>query len=102
MDSKTMDALKNDKFPYITFQSAAVTLSGKNNVSAVGQMTIAGVTQPKTISGTYIISKDGSVTIKGEIKIKMSDFAVKPPTAMMGMLTTGNETDINFEVLFKP
>jgi polyisoprenoid-binding protein YceI len=102
MDSKTMDALKNEKFPYIIFQSSAVTISGKNNLSAVGQLSIAGVSQTKTIPVTYKISNDGSITIKGEAKIKMSDYAIKPPTAMMGMLTTGNDTDITFEVLFKP
>ena len=101
MDSKTLEALKSDKYPSITFQSSSVTISG-NNVTAVGQLTIAGVTQTRTITAAYVLSKDASIIIKGVAKVKLSDYSMKPPTAMMGMLTTGNETDIVFEVNFKP
>ncbi len=101
MDSKTMDALKNDKFPAITFLSSTITITGNNVVAATGQLSIAGVSKTKTITGKYTINKDGSIAIAGDVKIKMSDFSVKPPTAMMGMLTTGDDTDITFIVIFK-
>lgn len=101
MDSKTMDALKSEKFPQITFQSTEINLSGTNNISSVGQLTIAGMARKVTILSTYSLGKDQSIIVKGVAKITMSDFKISPPTAMMGMLKTGDETEIVFEVTFK-
>jgi polyisoprenoid-binding protein YceI len=102
MDSKTMDALQSVKFPWISFQSSAISIQPNNVIIAAGQLTIAGVTKGITVSANYSLQKDESVLMKGNVKLKMTDYGVKPPTAMMGMLTTGDEVTISFEVLFKP
>lgn len=101
MDSKTMEALNNVKFPLISFQSSAISVKPNNTVVAAGQLTISGVTKGINITATYSIQKDGSIIFKGIVKLKMTDYSVKPPTYMMGMLKTGDDTEIDFNVIYK-
>ena len=42
--------------------------------------------------------KDQIINIKGEKTLKMSDFDVKPPTALLGTLKTGNDITIKFNL----
>jgi len=41
---------------------------------------------------------DGSVMAKGLVPIKMTDYGIKPPTAIFGRVKTGNEVKVNFEL----
>lgn len=105
MDTKTWDAFESDKNPVISFQLADATplkVTGKEveaNVS--GNLSMAGVAKKITIKSTGKVLADGSFQFKGSVPVKMSDFKMKPPTAMMGMLKTGDAVTVNFDVTFK-
>ncbi|MDP4291063.1 MAG: YceI family protein [Bacteroidota bacterium] len=105
MDSKTYEAFDSDKNPSIIFQqteASAVKISGKEvETNVTGNLSMAGVSKKITIKSTGKILGDGSYQFKGSVPIKMSDFRMKPPTAMMGMLKTGDGVTINFDVTFK-
>jgi polyisoprenoid-binding protein YceI len=74
---------------------------GSFNLNASGYLTIAGVTQSLQLYVEGWLGGDGSITFKGSKKFKMSDFSIKPPTALMGTLTTGDEVEIVFQVSLK-
>jgi len=96
MDSKTYDAFESDKNPLITFQMTDATsfkLTGKD-VEAIVNGNI-------TMAGTGKVLADGSFQFKGSVPLKLSEFKMKSPTAMMGMLKTGDAVTINFDVTFK-
>jgi polyisoprenoid-binding protein YceI len=104
MNNKTYKALKSDQFPTITFlltQPVAVS-SGSTPLSVVakGNLTIAGVTRSITIP--IKISADGNkkITIAGAQQVKMTDYGVDPPTALFGMLKTGDAITISFNTNF--
>jgi polyisoprenoid-binding protein YceI len=44
---------------------------------------------------------DQSITFNGSKKIKMTDFGISPPTALMGTMTTGDEVEVIFQVTLK-
>ena len=44
---------------------------------------------------------DGSITFNGSKKLKMTDYGIKPPTALLGTMTTGDEVEIVFQVTLK-
>ena len=105
MNNKTYKALKSDKFPEISFLLTDPVLaipggSGSYTVTAKGTLTIAGVT--KDVSMPIKISEDANkkITVVGTRKVKMSDYGVKPPTAMLGILKTGDVITINFNTTF--
>ena len=100
MDSRMMDALKGVRFPVISFQSSVLNIPRANDVTAMGQLTIAGVTLGKTISATYTVLSD-RIQIKGTARVKMSDFGIAAPTAMLGTLKTKDEVVLVFDVTFQ-
>jgi polyisoprenoid-binding protein YceI len=101
MDSKVYEALKNDKFPTITYQSDNITLPRTNEIVSIGQFTIAGVSKNKMLTGTYTIGTDGKITIKGSVKLKMTEFGMTLPTAFFGSLKVYDDVEVLYEVSFK-
>ena len=102
MDKKCYDALKSDKFPNISYELKSVNdmkSTGSGTYSAVfnGNLTIAGNTKNVPINVT-INATTGSITIKGRKAIKMTDFGVEPPTALLGTIKTGDDITIDFNL----
>ena len=105
MDSKTYDAFDNNKNPLITFQLTDVSqfkMTGKDvDAMLTGTLNMAGFTNKINIKSSGVILSDGSMQFKGSVPLKMSDFKMKPPTAMMGALKTGDAVTVKFDVTFK-
>jgi hypothetical protein len=105
MDNKTYDALKADKFANITYKLSKVTNLTKKadgyDINATGSLSIAGVSNNIDIYVKGKVGADGSVTFTGSKKLKMTDYQIKPPTALLGTLTTGDDVEIVFQVTLK-
>jgi polyisoprenoid-binding protein YceI len=106
MDKNTYKALNNDANPNISFVliSAVVIATGENNykLNCVGKMTIAGTTNQTELLATGIYNPaDKSFTVTGIKKMKMTDYKVTPPKALLGTLKTGDEISISYNVKFK-
>jgi polyisoprenoid-binding protein YceI len=103
MDSKAHDALKAEKYPTISFNMASVNnlVSSGNTIkgSLSGNVTIAGVTKNITLPFTGTLQGNG-IQVTGSKSLKMSDFNIKPPTAMLGTLKTGDEIKIDYKLEF--
>lgn len=102
MDKKIEDALNADKNPYISFKStggAVTEKSGTYKVTANGILTIAGSSQKVTIDALGKVLPNGDIEFSGTKKLRMTDYNVDPPTAMLGTLTTGDEVILQFKVV---
>ena len=106
MNNKTYKALKADDHTAITFtltsplQSIKATTAGEN-VTASGDLSIAGVTHQITIHAKVTASPGGNVDIDGSEPIKMSDYKIDPPTALFGVLKVSDDITIHFKIEFK-
>lgn len=106
MDKNTYKALNTKKYPNITFvlSSGNVTAQGSNNyqLKGMGKLTIAGNT---LVTDMVVNMKynpaDKSFTCTGVKKFKMTDYGVKPPTAMMGTIKTGDAISIAYTLNIK-
>jgi polyisoprenoid-binding protein YceI len=103
MDDNVYKALKADQSPEIsyilaTFEAAPADVKDTFTLHTVGTLLIAGV--EKKIEMDVVANRlaDGSVMAKGLVPIKMTDFGIKPPTAIFGRLKTGDEVKVNFEL----
>ena len=105
MDNKTYDALKANSNPNIVYKLEKVTsLNAKGNaydLNASGYLTIAGNTNKIDLTVQGKVDGDGSITFSGSKKLKMTDYKIKPPTALLGTMTTGDEVEIVFQVTLK-
>lgn len=91
MNNNTYKALKADAHPVITFTLRSPLKSIKanslgNNVSIAGNLTIAGVTNNITMQVKLVMDSQRKLTIEGSQIIKMTDYGVKPPTALFGAI----------------
>ena len=105
MDGKTYDAFDYKKNPNIIFQlteASTVKLSNQDGeVTLTGNLTMAGQTKKINIKAICKITKTGDYQIKGSVPLKMTDYGMKPPTAMLGTMKTGDAVTIKFDVTFK-
>ena len=105
MDNNTYKALKAPANPNFTFvmTSGVITSTGTNSymINCKGKLSIAGKTNDTEIlaSGVYNPA-DKSITISGVKKMKMTDFNVAPPKALMGTIKTSNDISISYTIKF--
>ena len=105
MNKKTYEAMKAEKFPQITFvitdPIANIPYGIKPfSTTAKGQLSIAGKTKMIIMPIKITISEDKKILVSGTHQIKMTEYGIDPPTAIMGMLKTGDAITINFETTF--
>jgi len=104
MDNNTYKALKADKNPNITYTATTAHLTRIDaetfNATTTGTLTIAGTTNNVEIAANVKVNPDKTITVTGSKKIKMTDYKVDPPTAVMGTIKTGNDITISFNCKF--
>jgi len=104
MNNNTYKALKADSNPEITFVLTSpvksIAAGAGHSITVKINLTIAGVTKGVDMPVTAIAQKNGSVTFEGSETIKMTDFGVKPPVALLGTLKTGDAITIHFKTVF--
>ncbi|MDA3881144.1 MAG: YceI family protein [Prolixibacteraceae bacterium] len=103
MDKNAHEALKEDEYPTIKFSLKSekdIKVLAKE-VTIPGMLTIAGNTNYISLSCTYEFISPQQLNVNGTTLMKMSDFGIDPPTAMMGTLKTGDDITIEFKLEFK-
>jgi polyisoprenoid-binding protein YceI len=103
MDDNLYKALKADESPDIsyimaTFEAVPGEAKDSFTLHTVGSLTIAGKENKVSMDVLATRLADGTVKATGMIPIKMTDFGIKPPTAIFGRLKTGDEVKVNFEL----
>ncbi len=102
LDKNLRKALQADKNPNIVFTMSAYQEDSKSGtISADGQLTVAGVTKPETITAK-LAAKDGRLVLDGQQPLLMTDFEVTPPTAMMGTIKADDHIVVKFHVELEP
>ena len=105
MDDRTHATLKADKHPSITFEYKSLKTLKKEiqqtRLEVSGILTIAGKSRNTTLELDVQINEKGQILISGEKKIKMSDYGIKAPVFMLGLMRVGNDVVINFDVVLE-
>jgi len=103
MDNNLYKALKatdSSSIDYIlaTFEAVPGEAKDTFTLHTVGTLTVAGSENKVEMDVIASRMPDGSVMAKGLVPIKMTDYGIKPPTAIFGRVKTGNEVKVNFEL----
>lgn len=105
MERDMYRALNANQFPTISYVLESYTIDADRSSAdvvaalSVGEITVAGKTQRVEIPMTAQRKANGTVLGEGTAKLLMTDFGIKPPTALLGLLRTRNEIAISFNVL---
>lgn len=103
MDNNLYKALNADATPDIayimaSFEAVAGDTKDTFTLKTVGTLTVAGKEKKLTMDVTANRMPDGTLKAVGMVPIKMTDYGIKPPTAIFGRLKTGDEVKVNFEL----
>jgi polyisoprenoid-binding protein YceI len=105
MDNNTYKALKAKQDPEISFTLTAPVKSirtspGGTTISAIGNMTIAGVTKVVTLIVKVSLVERGKMVFEGSKQINMTDYGITPPVALFGALKTGDQLTLSFSTTY--
>jgi polyisoprenoid-binding protein YceI len=100
LDKNMYKALKVQEYPDITFRLVRFDLTGKpaGAAKAIGILKIAGV--EREVAMDITTKRTGTtLTVQGRLDLLMTDYGIKPPTAMLGMLKTDPKVTVTFETV---
>ena len=102
MDKKTYEALKAEEFSNIFFKMISgkiISMTGNEfSGTATGYLSVAGQTKEIKVPFHGNILEKGQVNVEGKVDLKMSEFKIDPPTAILGTLKTGDEISIVYSL----
>jgi len=103
MDKLTRKALKAEDFPkisYVFIKGEIISNTTKElKVKLTGNLTIAGKTNKISVL-TTIDKSMRNIILRGTHKLKMTDYGVVPPRALLGTIKTGDEITLEFAIKF--
>lgn len=100
MDRKMQEALKTNKHPEIKFSLKKNEVVNGKKATLSGLLTIAGKTREVDVTVNFDAQNPQQFGVTGEVPLKMSDFNIDQPTAMMGTIKTGDEVKVKFDLEF--
>jgi polyisoprenoid-binding protein YceI len=103
LNENAWETLEYEDHKNITFKmtSGKVTPAGGNKyqITATGNLTIAGNTKPVTLVSTAQMNADGSLTCTGSLPIKLSQFNIERPSFMFGTMSVGDALTLSYNVV---
>jgi len=106
MDRSLRKALRADDSAtdsYIVATLAADAAdSSEATLNTIGELAIACRVNPVQMNITTTRLPDGSIAARGEIPIRMTDFGITPPTAMLGVVRARDRVLVKFEMNLSP
>ena len=94
------DAMKEKTYPDVRYEllEARATKGTPDAfiVDARGKLTVAGVTRDVEMAVSAAKNGDKRYVLTGEIPLKMTDFGIAPPTAMMGTIRSADQVKVSF------
>lgn len=107
LDEKLREALRAETHPVITYALTVVRLTQLRDathaaVEAEGRLTVAGVERPVTFPAEVELLPDGSAQITGQTALRMTDFGIRPPKAMLGAIRAGDDVQIRWTWMVRP
>ena len=97
--SLNADASPNISYVLTTFEAATGDSAKTFTLHALGTLTVAGKENALAMDVVATRSSDGSIKATGTVPLKMADYGIKPPKALLGTLKTGNDVKIKFELI---
>lgn len=106
MNRDLYEALQGDKHESIRFEYLQADLLEKTvrldtplRLQVQGLLTVAGTKREITFEAEGQLLGNGIVMVKGSKQIRMTDYNVTPPTALLGLVKAQDELTVHFDIL---
>lgn len=72
--------------------------AGADSIKTRGALTVAGVERAVAVPVTVGLGTDGVLRARGAVSLLMTDFGVKPPIGLFGLIRSRNEVTVRFDL----
>ncbi len=100
MNKKAYAALKESKHPVVHGKIRKIYASGSQYKVEL-ELTIAGVSKVVTSNFKTSLATTSQIKVQGNFNLKLSDFDIEPPVAIMGTIKTGDAINVKYSILFE-
>jgi polyisoprenoid-binding protein YceI len=99
------EVLEAGRYPEIAYDAAAVTggpiARGHYRLHLGGRLSLHRVTRPQPVDAELLVFDDG-IRLRGETPLRLSDFGIKPVTALGGTIRLKDELMVTFDLAGLP
>jgi len=92
------DMLAADQFSQVTFASKSLRKKSSSQFEVMGDLTIRGTTRPVTLQVALKAIGNQRLELDGDGEIRMKEYGLKPPSAMLGLVGTKDRMQLRFLV----
>ena len=97
------EVLETSSYPEIVFRSGEVSLTpiarGRHHIRMIGPLSLHGVKHRFQVEGELVVYDD-ALRIRGENPLAMSDYGIKPVTALGGTIRLKDELMLSYDLAF--
>ena len=90
--------LKAKEFPFMELKLVAIEITDEVPFEAKLSITIAGTNRIEKVKINKFSSFDSTISFSGDGDILLTDFNLKPPTALFGLVKVDNLISISFDL----
>lgn len=105
MNEHMWKALKAEDHPQIQFELTDYRVTGESGDTATlelpGELTLAGVTRPHTMTVQAVPQADGSLRVLGTSRFEMTEFDIEPPSLMFGLMKVHPPVAVHFDLVVR-
>jgi polyisoprenoid-binding protein YceI len=95
------DVLATAGNPRITYEAAKVAADvvapGRYRLRVGGRLALRGVTRPLPVDAELLVFDDG-IRLRGETALRLSDYRIRPVTALGGTIKLQDELKVSFDI----
>jgi polyisoprenoid-binding protein YceI len=95
------EVLETASYPQMTLQASVVSAErvspGRHRLRIGGSLSLHGVTQPFQVDAELLVYDDG-VRLSGAFPLRLSDYRIKPVTALGGAIKLKDELKLAFDL----
>jgi polyisoprenoid-binding protein YceI len=96
------DMLAAERYPYLRFRSISVNRAEENRYEVRGLLTIREISKPVVVIVTSTAEEGSALALEGTAIVKLTDFGLKPPKALLGTIGTKDEMRFSFKLKAVP
>jgi polyisoprenoid-binding protein YceI len=101
-DHAEVEMLDIAHHPRIRFASGKIARKDQAVFEVTGDLTIRGVSKPALVTVTASAESNGRLRLAGNSEVRLKDYGLKPPSAVLGAIGTKNEMSLTFVVFAAP
>lgn len=98
MDEVAYEALDTKNHKTVRYVLKSADKVNETTWELLGTYTIAGVSKDYRTQVRIVTNENGNFTLKGSNRVTFGDFEMAPPTAALGVVRTGKELTILFNI----